>query len=83
MFLRFPYRVSPYALAVGLCLTADVALAFSISNLEYWVGSGSNRAALVVDWHDESRPHALAWGYRWDGQARGLDMWQAVTARTR
>ena len=52
---------------------------FSFSNIEYWAGSGTNRAAIVIDWHDGTRPHALAWGYRWNGEATGLDLWQAVT----
>jgi hypothetical protein len=65
------------------CLAAVLvpacALGFSISNIEYWAGSGTNRAALIVDWHDGTRPHALAWGYRWNGDANGLDLWRAVT----
>lgn len=52
---------------------------FPLSGVENWTGSGSNRAVLVVDWHNDTDPHALAWGFRWDGTATGLDMWNAVT----
>jgi hypothetical protein len=64
---------------------AIVALTFAIqafasvtsfSDITHWVGSGSNQAALVVDWHDQ----CLVWGYRWDGTATGEDMIQAVAA---
>ena len=35
------------------------------SAIEYWVGEGSNSAILAVNWADT----ALAWGYRWNGDA--------------
>jgi len=50
-----------------------------LSDIEYWAGSGTNRAALVIDWHDGTQPHALAWGFRWNGAATALDLWRAVT----
>jgi len=56
------------------------AAPFSFNSIERWTGSGPNRAALIVDWHDGTRPHALAWGFRFENGATGLDMWNAVTA---
>lgn len=47
---------------------------FSMDDIKYWVGTGSNRAALVIEWHDGKTPDALVWGYRWDGDAYGFDM---------
>jgi hypothetical protein len=59
----------------------SAAQPFSFDNIEYWVGSGSNRAALVIDWvEDSTELPALAWGYRWDGIATGRDMLLAVVA---
>lgn len=52
---------------------------FRFRDIEVWTGSGTNRAALVIGWHDGTRCHALAWGYRWDGTATALDMWHSVT----
>jgi len=52
---------------------------FSFDDIEYWTGSGPQRAALLLDWHDGTHPHALVWGYRWSGTATALDLWQAVT----
>ena len=53
----------------------------SFDDIEFWVGSGRNRAALAIDWDENSstRP-ALVWGFRWDGVALGDDMLTAVIA---
>ncbi|MCI0332530.1 MAG: hypothetical protein L0228_04835 [Planctomycetes bacterium] len=54
---------------------------FSFDDIQFWVGSGANRAALAIDWvEDSTQPPALAWGYRWDGAATGRDMLLAVVA---
>ena len=55
--------------------------AFSFDDIEFWVGNGANRAALVIDWVENAAdPPALAWGYRWDGAAKGRDMLTALVA---
>jgi hypothetical protein len=55
--------------------------AFTFDDVEFWVGSGANRAAMVIDWSDTSTdPPALVWGYRWDGSAFGRDMLKAIVA---
>ena len=47
----------------------------SLDDIEFWVGSGTNQAALLLDWDGESSTdQSLAWGYRWDGTATGEDM---------
>jgi hypothetical protein len=57
------------------------AQTFSFDDIEFWVGSGANRAAVAIDWDDQStNPPALVWGFRWDGAARGNDMLAAVIA---
>ena len=73
----------PPITACVFALLASVAVAtpFDFDRIEYWVGTGTNRAALVIDWvEDSSDPPALAWGYRWDGTATGRDMLLAVVA---
>ena len=57
-------------------LRADAS--FTFDDIQYWVGNGSNKAALVIEWHDGNRPDAIVWGYRWDGEATGHDMIVAV-----
>lgn len=40
--------------------------------IEYWVGEGVNKAALVVKWDDGKGGNKnLVWGYRWDFAADG------------
>ncbi|MCL5104948.1 MAG: PEP-CTERM sorting domain-containing protein [Armatimonadetes bacterium] len=63
-----------------LAMVAGGAGAFSFSDIDYWVGSGSNQAAIVIDWNDGINPASLAWGYRWTGAATGYDMFNAVVA---
>lgn len=39
----------------------------STSNINYWVGTGSNEAIFIVNWCNPDT--ALAWGYRFDGES--------------
>jgi hypothetical protein len=79
-------RVGPegkYAVVIGLCLLAPANIArgdaFSFEDIQYWIGTGDNRAALVIDWVENAvDPPALVWGYRWDGAATGADMLRDV-----
>ncbi len=60
----------------GTCLGGPVT---SFDDIQFWVGSGNNRAAIAIDWDDTSTTdEALVWGYRWDGLRTGADMLQAV-----
>lgn len=74
-------RVSIVRVTLTLCmaLAASGVCGFSLDDIEHWSGEGTNRSALIVDWHDGTRPHALAWGFRWNGAASALDLWRAVT----
>lgn len=54
----------------------------SFDNIQYWVGTGQNRAALVLQWNDGLNPVSVAWGYRWDGAATGMDMLRAIAGST-
>jgi hypothetical protein len=58
--------------------TAQASLNFD--DIQFWVGTGENRAALVIDWNDGVNPDSLVWGYRWDETATGTDMIQAIDA---
>ena len=64
---------------LGLCFTAAAQPVFTFDDIDFWVGTGANRAAMVVDWvEDSTEPPALAWGFRWDGTATGRDMLLAI-----
>ncbi|MBO8439374.1 MAG: PQQ-binding-like beta-propeller repeat protein, partial [bacterium] len=38
---------------------------FSFDDIEFWVGTGSDSAALVIDWYDD-KGGTLVWGYLFD-----------------
>src|SRR5580704_19564445 len=61
-------------------LCAPVAHGFGFSDITNWTGTGSNEAALLIDFQDGTTYPALVWGYRWDGTATGEQMIQAVAA---
>jgi hypothetical protein len=49
-------------------------------DIEFWVGSGANQAALVLDWNGNiTTDNSLAWGFRWDGATpKTVDMVTAI-----
>ncbi|SHM14819.1 DUF5074 domain-containing protein [Chryseobacterium polytrichastri] len=52
--------------------------ALTFADVQYWVGTGTNEAAFVVQWNDGKNPDALVWGFRWNGNATGEDMLKAI-----
>jgi hypothetical protein len=50
-----------------------------LDDLNYW-GSGSNRAALVIDWNDGNGVEQFVWGFQWDGSLTVADMLLAVAS---
>lgn len=59
--------------------SAAPATVMSLDDIQFWIGMGENRAALVIDWDETTAAGpALAWGFRWDGEATGRDMLVAV-----
>lgn len=66
---------------LGLGLSGLKAqLISSFDDIEYWVGLGANRSALVIDFHDGTSKQSFAWGYYYDGIKTGADMLLAVSA---
>ena len=65
------------AAALAVAFAPCFAHAFSFDDVHFWVGEGTNRAAVVVDWSaDGAAP--LAWGWRWNGEKSAADMLAAV-----
>ena len=64
--------------ALAYLLASPSHAAISFADIQLWAGSGSNQAAVVVDWSDGQSP--LVWGYRWtDGASpKGSDMILAI-----
>ena len=68
----------PASLAIGAALLFTVgasaqAGSFTLSNIQYWVGSGTNQSALVISWNDGVTPDSLVFGYNWNAFASGAD----------
>jgi hypothetical protein len=70
-------------------LISSQAQALSLEDIQFWAGSGTNRAALVIHWstpeihNNNTTPtpvadKSLAWGYRWNGDASAKDMLTAI-----
>jgi len=59
-------------------VTAKSANSTTFSDIQFWVGSGVNQAAFVVQWNDGKTSDALVWGFKWDGTATGEDMIKAI-----
>lgn len=55
----------------------------TFDDIKYWVGTGSNQAAFVVQWNDGKDSDALIWGFRWNGNATGEDMLKAIAKADR
>jgi hypothetical protein len=71
-------KLRSLSLAVASLFLLTASRAATFDDIQFWVGSGANRAAFVVDWNDGKSAESLLWGFRWDGAATGLDMFQAV-----
>ena len=48
-------------------------------DVDYWSGSGSNEAVVVVDFH-ATGGDSYAFGFKWDGSATGYDALVAIDA---
>lgn len=56
--------------AVALLFAASLGAAraeFALDDIHFWVGGGTNRTAIIVDWNTTGA-QPLAWGYRWNGE---------------
>ena len=62
-----------------LATFAASSFALSFDDIKLWAGTGSHKAALVIDFAN-SGGTPYAWGYRFDGDKTGLDMIKAIDA---
>lgn len=50
----------------SLAAAVNAAPVTGLGDIDYWVGSGSNQSALVIQWDDGENPSSVVWGYLWD-----------------
>jgi hypothetical protein len=88
---QFMKKVRSLSLALASLTVIVPARAVSFADVQFWAGTGTNEAALVVEW---SAPESLAgssvpapvadksmvWGYRFNGTATGSQMLAALLA---
>jgi hypothetical protein len=78
-------------LALASVFVCSHVHAISLDDIQLWTGSGTNRAALVIEWNTPlvfnqttvPAPVAdktLVWGYRFNGPATGTQMFDAIAA---
>lgn len=78
------HRVAALILMLSGLITATLstsAVASSVTtfaDIDTWVGSGDQEAALVIDWNDGKEPGL--WGYRFSGAKSGQDMFLDIVA---
>ena len=71
-------KLLTFILGLGLAAGASATINFPASSVQYWVGTGSNSAVVVVAWDDAATPTALAWGVRWNGTVSALDLIDSI-----
>lgn len=54
----------------------------NFSDIILWAGSGDNEAGFVLQFSDGDDPTAIAWGYRWTGDATMQDMMFAIAGNS-
>src|SRR6202795_2269766 len=83
-------KLSVLLALASLFVSASVR-AISLDDIQLWTGSGTNRAALVIEWNSPlvfnhttvCPPGAnttLAWGYCVNAPPAGTKMWEALLA---
>ena len=63
-----------------LAFSASATINFSASDIQFWVGTGSNSAVVVIAWDDCTPATALAWGVRWNGTTTALGLIDSIQA---
>jgi hypothetical protein len=65
---------------LGFFISSRADLVTGFNDISFWVGSGTNSAALILDFHDGTTSESFAWGYNWNGTASGAGMLIAIAA---
>ena len=77
-------KVNNIAVALASVLIGTSPIwGFEFKDIKQWVGEGTNRCVMVVDFNDGGTgDRSFAWGYRWNGEAPNVKaILDAITAR--
>ena len=51
------------------------------SDIQFWTGTGSNRAVIAVTWEDDNEDYiGIAWGVQWNGTATIGNLMDTIAA---
>ena len=75
-------------MTIGLMLAAGVSAQYGnypypASNIQFWTGSGSNSAVVVISWDDEDAsysPQGFAWGVQFNGTISAHNLLDTIAA---
>lgn len=56
------------------------SITIAASDIEYWVGNGTNSAIVIVAWDQNATPTALAWGVHWNGSTTATGLLDSIVA---
>lgn len=79
------------SLALAGLFLVTKSSAVPLDDIQFWIGSGTNRAGLVIEWSTPESTNystvpapiadkSLVWGYRFNGTATAAQMFQAIVA---
>ena len=74
----------------GAGLYAQTEKIFSLDDIQFWCGDGTNRAAMIIQWsspevfNNTTVPApmldcSIVWGYRWNGESTADNLFKEVT----
>lgn len=75
----------------GAGLYAQTEKIFSLDDIQFWCGDGTNRAAMIIQWsspevfNNTTVPApmldcSIVWGYRWNGESTADNLFKEVMA---
>lgn len=73
-------RLLSFLVASWGLTSAMVQAQTNFPEIKFWVGTGTDSAVLVVDFHDGTWDSCYAWGFRFNGTSTGEAMLNAVAA---
>jgi hypothetical protein len=69
------------SLVLSIFLSINAFSQFSFNDIKLWAGTGTNKAALVIEWTTPGGGYVTkVWGYKWSGTKTGRDMLNAIKA---
>lgn len=72
--------ISKIVIAISLLMSVKANAQFILSDVKFWVGTGTDTSLLVVDFQDGTFDTSYAWGYLHNGSATAEDMLNAIDA---